>query len=141
MKVSQVLIGAATLALSSMLAFGAPATAAQPTPLTPTAAAPFQGRQQMSPADRAKAMTDRLDQAVKLTADQKTQVSAIYEKAAAAEQAAFSAGGDDAMANFRTIASKATADVKALLTPEQLKKFPAGRGGRRAGGNGGGGGQ
>ena len=141
MKVSQVLIGSATLALSSMLAFGAPAIAAQPAPLTPTAAAPFQGRQQMSPADRAKAMTDRLDQAVKLTADQKTQVEAIYEKAATAEGAAFSAGGDDAMTNVRAISAKATADVKALLTPEQLKKFPAGRGGRRAGGNGGGGGQ
>lgn len=141
MKVSQVVIGSATLALSTMLAFGAPVSPAQPAPLTPTAAAMFQGRQQMSPADRAKMMTDRLDQAVTLTADQKTQVEAIYAKAATDEEAARSAGGDDAMTNVRTIASKATADVKALLTPEQLKKFPAGRGGGRRSGGGGGGGQ
>lgn len=143
MKVSQVLIGSATLALSSMLAFGAPVSPAQPAPFTPAAAA-VQGRQPMAPEARAKQQTDRLDQAVKLTAEQKPKVEAIYLKAAQDEEAARSAGGDDAMANVRQIAQKATDDVKALLTPAQLAKFPQGRGGfggRRQGGQGGGGGQ
>lgn len=143
MKVSQVVIGSATLALSTMLAFGAPVSPAQPAPAIPAAAA-VQGRQQMSPEARAKQQTERLDQAVKLTAEQKPKVEAIYLKAAQDEEAARSGGGDDAMANVRQIAQKANSDIKALLTPAQAAKMPQGRGGfggRRQGGQGGGGGQ
>lgn len=127
MKSSRILIGSATLALGTMLAF-----AASPKVSATTAVAVNQGQamQQQSPADRAKASTERLDKAVTLTDDQKPKVQAIYEKAytdAAAEGA-----------DRRAIMTKATDDIKALLTPEQVAKMPAGRG-RRGGGGGGGG--
>ena len=136
MKISRILIGSATMALGTMLAWGA-APAMNP---APTSSAPFalaQGRRQMAPADMAKMQTDRLDQAVKLTADQKTKVEAIYEKAAT-DSAAARQSGD--MASVREINTKAQDEIKALLTPEQVKKFPAGRGGRRGGPGGPGGG-
>ena len=126
MKVSRILISSATLALGSMLA------------LAPMALA--QGRRSMAPADMAKMQTDRLDQAVKLTPEQKLKVEAIYLKAAQ-DSAAARQSGD--MASMRTIMTKAQDDIKALLTPEQVKNFPAGRGGMgggRRGGAGGGGG-
>lgn len=131
MKNSGILIGTATLALGALLLASPVASA----PVATAAVSAPQGQmQQMSPADRAKMMTDRLDKAVTLTDDQKPKVEAIYEKAytdaATARQNGDMQGARDAM-------SKATSDVKALLTPEQLKKFPQGRG-RRGGGGGGG---
>lgn len=130
MKSSRILIGSATLALGTMLAWGAsPAFSVQPT----TATVAPQGRQQMSPADRAKGMVARIDKAVTLTDDQKTKMEAIYEKSYT-DQAAARASGD--MDSMRSIGTKATADAKALCTPDQLAKWPAGRG-RRGGGGGG----
>ncbi|HXE30242.1 MAG TPA: hypothetical protein VN515_00415 [Terriglobales bacterium] len=131
MKSSRILMGSAILAMGSMLAWGAvPA-------VQPSTAVAVQGRQQRTPAEQAKASTDRLDKAVTLTDDQKPKVEAIYEKAYTDAAAARAAGGDDAMANSRQIMTKAQADIKALLTPDQQAKMPAGRG-RRGGGGGGG---
>ncbi len=73
----------------------------------------------MSPSAMAKMQTDRLDQAVKLTPEQKTKVQAIYEKAATAMQAARQSGDTSSM---RQIMTKEQADVKAVLTPEQQKE-------------------
>lgn len=134
MKSSRILIGSATLALGTMLAWGATPSAVSALASGPAMAA-MQGMQQMSPADRAKMMTERVDKAVTLTDDQKPKVEAIYEKAYTDMAAAREAGGDDAMANSRKIGAKATEDVKALLTPEQVAKFPAGRGRRGGGGH------
>jgi hypothetical protein len=109
-----------------MLAFGAsPKVSAT----TAVAVNQDQAMQQPSPADRAKVMTERLDKAVTLTDDQKPKVQAIWEKA----YTDMAAEGADR----RAISTKATDDTKALLTPEQVAKYPAGRG-RRGGGGGGG---
>lgn len=130
MKSSRILIGSAVLALGTMLAWGASPAVSVPT----TATVAPQGRQQMSPADRAKAMTDRIDNAVTLTDDQKTKIEAIYEKAytdsATARQNGDMQGARDAM-------TKATTDAKAVCTPDQVAKWPAAP--QRRGGGGGGG--
>ena len=133
MKSSRLLIGSAVLALGTMLAWGAsPAISAQPA----TATVAPQGRQQRSPADSAKAMTDRIDKAVTLNDDQKTKIEAIYEKAytdgAAARQ-------DQDMQKYRDIMTQATKDAQAVCTPDQVAKWPAMGRGRRSGGGGGGG--
>ena len=104
------------------------------------------GRGQMTPAQQI----ERLETAVgKLTDDQKTKITAIYEKAQKDMQALRDAGGDP-QANrpkMQEIQQNSRKDVRALLTPEQQTKFDAmpapGRGGqgggqRRGGGGGGG---
>jgi hypothetical protein len=96
------------------------------------------GRGMMSPEQRLAA----IDTAVTLTADQKPKVTAILEKAqtdmAAARDAA---AGDRAamMEKMQGINKQVNADIKALLTADQQKKFddyiasqPA-PGGRRGG--------
>ena len=126
MKVSRKFMGSAVLALSTMLAWGASVRPA-------SAAYAAQGRGKMSAADRAKMMTNRVDRAVQLTDEQKPKVEAIYEKAASEAAAARQQGGPEARTTIRKINQQAAADVRALLTPEQLTKFPA-PGGRRRGG-------
>lgn len=128
MKQSHILLGAAALALGATMTWAAPLPPEPITAQAQTQAAPSHRRRAMSPATMAKRMTTRLDREVKLTPDQKTKVEAIYEKAftdmASARQ---SSEGREAM---RKIHTQATNDVKALLTPEQLAKFPAPRGRR-----------
>ena len=95
------------------------------------------GRGQMTPAQQI----ERLETAVgKLTDDQKTKITAIYEKAAKDMQALAPEDRRTKGADIRTQAQK---DVRALLTADQQTKFDAmpapGRGGRQGGGGGGGG--
>ena len=99
------------------------------------------GRGQMTPAQQI----ERLETAVgKLTDDQKTKITAIYEKAQKDMQAL---AQEDRRTKGQEIRAAAQKDVRALLTPEQQTKFDAmpapGRGGqgggqRRGGGGGGG---
>lgn len=78
----------------------------------------------------------RIDEAVTLTADQKTKVTAILtkvqEKVAALPQEERREKGQE----LRTAANK---EIRALLTPEQQTKFDAIPQGRGQGGGGGGG--
>ncbi|MGH9481448.1 MAG: hypothetical protein ACRD1L_05095 [Terriglobales bacterium] len=131
MKSSRILIGSAVMALGTMLAWGASPAVAVPTTAT---VAQQGGRQQMSPADRAKAQTDQIDKAVTLTDDQKPKIEGIYEKAYT-DAAAARQSGD--MQSVRDIMTKATADAKAVCTADQVAKWPAPRS-RRGGGGGGG---
>ncbi|MGH9520442.1 MAG: hypothetical protein ACRD2D_12370 [Terriglobales bacterium] len=121
-----------TLALGAMLS----ASPAVPAAAASAAVAARQGQmmQNMTPAERAKMSTARLDKAVTLTDDQKPKVQAIYEQEYTDMAKAREAGGDDARTEMRKISSDATAKVKALLTPDQLAKYPAPRG-RRGGGS------
>ena len=76
----------------------------------------------------------RLEEAVgTLTADQKTKITAIYEKASK-DRAALSQ--EEMREKGREIAMAAAKDVRALLTPEQQTKFdampaPGGKGGKK----------
>lgn len=132
MNCSRILIGSATLALGTMLAWGAaPAVSAHST----TATVAAQGRQRRTPAESAKMQVARIDKAVNLTADEKTKIEAIYEKAytdaATARQNGDMQGARDAM-------TKAEADAKAVCTPDQVAKWPKPMmRGRRGGGGGG----
>jgi hypothetical protein len=84
-------------------------------------------------------MTARLDEAVTLTAEQKTKVLDIYKKMAADMQAIPQDQRREKGAEIR----KATDDqIRALLTAEQVKKMPqpGNRGGGRPSGPGGPGG-
>jgi protein CpxP len=86
-------------------------------------------------------MVSRLDEAVTLTADQKTKATEIYKKMVADMQAL---PQDQRREKGPEIGKTAHDDIRALLTPDQQKKFDAmpqpgrgGRGGRppRDGGN------
>jgi Spy/CpxP family protein refolding chaperone len=73
---------------------------------------------------------EQIEQAVgTLTADQKTKIEAILAKARTDREAA--AGDADKM---REIGQKVRTDIRAVLTPDQQKKFdemPQGRGGKK----------
>lgn len=74
---------------------------------------------------------ERLEQAVgTLSADQKTKIEAILAKSREAAQAA--QGDQDKM---REVFTKQRSDIRAVLTPEQQKKFDempqGGRGGKK----------
>ena len=75
-------------------------------------------------------MVARLDEAVTLTAEQKTKVTAIYQEQMAAMQAI---PQDERREKMREAMAATREKIRALLTPEQAKKFDAmpaqGRGG------------
>lgn len=89
----------------------------------------------MNPEQRLAA----IDEAVKLTAEQKPKVTAILTKASADMQAL---SQEERREKGRAINETANKDIRALLTPEQQTKFDAmpapGRGGRGPGGGQGG---
>ena len=96
------------------------------------------GRGQMSPAQQV----ERLEQAVgKLTDDQKTKITAVYEKAQKDMQAL---SQEDRRTKGQELRQAAMKEIRALLTEDQQKKFdampqgrgPGGGGQRRGGGNG-----
>ena len=93
-----------------------------------------QGRgrgQQMTPAQQI----ERLETAVgKLTDDQKTKITAVYEKLAK-DVAALSQ--EDRQTKGRELRTASQKDVRALLTAEQQTKFDAMPQGGRGGGGGG----
>lgn len=99
------------------------------------------GRGGMNPEQRIAA----IDAAVTLTAEQKTKVTAILADAQKEMQAARGDGGGDRQAmmeKMQALQKKTNDAIKALLTPEQQKKFDAmpqaPAGGRRGQGGGGG---
>ena len=75
-------------------------------------------------------MVARLDESVTLTAEQKTKVTAIYQEQMAAMQAI---PQDERREKMREAMAATREKIRALLTPEQAKKFDAmpaqGRGG------------
>ncbi|MGH9412902.1 MAG: hypothetical protein ACRD0Y_04095 [Terriglobales bacterium] len=131
MKCSQFLAAAAMLACGSMMTWAAtPAPLpGSPMPSAAVAAAP-QARRRMSPAERAKMMVARIDRAVHLSPDQKTKMTAVYEKANTQSMQAMRSGDRSQM---RSIFAKATKDAQALCTPAQLAHWPKPRS-RRGGG-------
>jgi Spy/CpxP family protein refolding chaperone len=80
----------------------------------------------------AEARVTALDQAVALTADQKTKITAIYTKLQEKIQAI---PQEERFAKMQELNQAASKEVRALLTPEQQAKFdampPPGRGGGR----------
>lgn len=87
------------------------------------------GRGQMTPEQRIA----RIEEAVgSLTADQKTKITAILEKAAKDAQAVSQEDREKRM----EIMQAANKEVRALLTPEQQTKFDAMPQGGRGGGGG-----
>ena len=88
---------------------------------------------------------ERLDQAVTLTADQKTKVKAIYDADQKKMEDLRNSGGDmqTMMPKMQEMRADENKQIRALLTPEQQTKFDAmpqgrGRGGMGGGGNAGG---
>ena len=83
-------------------------------------------RQQMSPEERAKVQTERLEKLLSLTADQKTKVHAIEleigkEMTAQRQKAQ---GDREAMrAAMQEVNKKRDAKYKAVLTADQYKKY------------------
>lgn len=130
MKRSQFLAAAALLACGTLTVWAAaPAPMAGNTASGTVALAAQQGRRNMSPAARAKMTVARIDRAVHLTDDQKTQMEAIYEKA---NTQAMQAMRDGDRSQTRQIFTQATKDAQALCTPAQLANWPKPR--RRSGG-------
>ena len=84
-------------------------------------------------------MVQNLDEALKLTDDQKAKITEIYKKQADQVQAL---APEDRRAKMQDIMKDTHDQIRALLTPEQQTKFdampPPGRGGRRGGGRRGG---
>ncbi len=89
-------------------------------------------------------MVQRLDEAVQLTDDQKTKVTAIFKKQGDDMRALMSGGAggppsEETRAKMQDIQKTAHDQIRALLTADQQKKFdamppPPGPGGRRGGG-------
>jgi protein CpxP len=94
-----------------------------------------QGRQRMSTADRVKAMKESL----KLSDDQVTKITAIYDAQTKSMDSLRTAGGDRAA--MRPMMQAANDKVKAVLTPEQAAAFQKEMDERRARMQNGGGGQ
>jgi Spy/CpxP family protein refolding chaperone len=97
--------------------------AAEPAAATSTAPAQHPRAAQM----RERRMT-RLDEQLALTPEQKAQIAAIWDKAekesaALRHDAAVTAG--DRKTKRRVAMKSARAEVRAVLTPEQQKKFDA----------------
>ena len=65
-------------------------------------------------------MVARLDEAVTLTAEQKTKVTAIYQEQMAAMQAI---PQEERREKMREAMAATREKIRALLTPEQAKKF------------------
>lgn len=77
-----------------------------------------QGRQRMSTADRVKAMKETL----KLTDDQATKITAVYDAQNKSMDSLRTAGGD--MRSQMMPMMQATNDkIKAILTPEQAAAY------------------
>jgi periplasmic protein CpxP/Spy len=94
------------------------------------------GRMRMSPEDRVKQMKESL----KLTDDQATKITAIYQAQSKSMDSLRNAGGD--MRNQMRPMMQATNDkVKAILTPEQATAWQKEMDERRARMQNGGGGQ
>ncbi|GGG99463.1 periplasmic heavy metal sensor [Mucilaginibacter phyllosphaerae] len=72
------------------------------------------GRQRMSPEDRAKALKESL----KLTDDQTTKVTAIFQAQAKSMDSLRNAGGD-MRSQMRPMMQATNEKVKSILTPEQ----------------------
>ena len=94
-----------------------------------------QGRQRMSTADRVKAMKESL----KLSDDQVTKITAIYDSQTKSMDSLRNAGGDRAA--MRPMMQATNDKVKAVLTPEQAAAFQKEMDERRARMQNGGGGQ
>ncbi len=76
-------------------------------------------------------MVQRLDEAVQLTAEQKTKITAIYAKSREKMQAL---PEDQRMEKGREIMAAVRTEVRAVLTAEQQKKFDEMAPGRGQGG-------
>jgi protein CpxP len=94
-----------------------------------------QGRQRMSTADRVKAMKETL----KLSDDQVTKITAIYDAQTKSMDSLRNAGGDRAA--MRPMMQATNDKVKAVLTPEQATAYQKEMDERRARMQNGGGGQ
>lgn len=82
-----------------------------------TAVGHAQNRMRMSPEDRAKQMQEQL----KLTDDQTTKITAIFQAQAKSIDSLRNAGVE--RSQMRPIMQAATDKVKAILTPEQLEAW------------------
>jgi Spy/CpxP family protein refolding chaperone len=123
----------ALLALG-LIAGASIASAQDQTPPPPAQKGPGgggRGGRGMDPAT----MLARLDEAVTLTADQKTKVTDIYKKMA--DQIGALAQ-EDRRTKGQDIRTATNAEIRALLTPDQQKKFDAMPQGRGPGGGKGG---
>jgi len=84
-------------------------------------------RQQMTPEERAKAQTERLETLLKLTAAQKTKVQAIeleYAKETSALRQNNQGGDREAMREaLQKLSTKRDTKYKEVLTADQFKKY------------------
>jgi len=115
-----------------------PALRAQDTPTTPPAEGQGGGKKggKGGPQMTTEQRITRLEDAVgKLTDDQKTKITAIYDKLAK-DMAALAP--EDRRTKGMDLNQAAQKDVRALLTADQQTKFdampPPGRGGKKKGG-------
>lgn len=128
------------LALSVMAS--SPALRAQDTSTPPSTPPPAGGQGGQRGGGRGGLTVAAIETAVGiLTADQKTKITAILEKAQTDRQAIMSGGGDQQAnrAKMQELMTATRKDIRAVLTDEQKAKFPevAPAGGRRGGGGGG----
>lgn len=88
----------------------------------PTNAPPVEGKHH----GRGGNPVERLTKALNLTAEQQTQVKAIYDEQQPQRKAIFddqSLSREDKMAKMKELRTAADAKVRALLTPEQQTTF------------------
>lgn len=79
--------------------------------------------------ERAKRQTDKINTTVQLSADQHTKVLAIVKKSVTDRDAVKTSGaqGDDVKAKFKAIREQEEAQLKTVLTAEQMTKLQAAR--------------
>ena len=123
----------ALLALG-LIAGASIASAQDQTPPPPAQKGPGGGGRGGRGMDPAQ-MLARLDEAVTLTADQKTKVTDIYKKMTDQMGAL---APEDRRTKGQEIRTATNAEIRALLTPDQQKKFDAMPQGRGPGGGKGG---
>lgn len=139
-RIAVIVAGLAVAAWPSLRA--ADESSQPPPPPPPSAAGGDQGpeghprRWQRDPAEQVQ----HLKQALDLTQEQSDQALAIYKDEATQRQALMrddSLSRDEKRPKMRELTNSTQAKIRALLTPEQQKKFDAmprpGRGGRNGG--------
>jgi periplasmic protein CpxP/Spy len=110
--------------LMALSAFGSNALMAQANSAAPAQQSAQQGRPMPSAQDRAKRMTDRMNQTAQLTPDQYAKVLQINKDFQAQRDALGSNKQmtDDQRNQMRAAAKDRDAKIKAVLTPEQWQK-------------------
>jgi hypothetical protein len=116
-----------TIILSVAMAFATFGAFAQEANSSATQQQPHAARTQGTVDERAKGQVDRINSAVQLSADQYTKVLDLTKNFIGQKDALRASGaqGDDMKAKMKTLKEQESAQLKAILTPDQFAKLQA----------------